>query len=203
MSERNRARPGSSAGVMVVDESDRDGRRVRFERDIQPLERTLRRAFVARYGLEVGAEVTAETLGWAWEHWELVAVTQNAAGYLYRVGQTAARRHVRWARRRVDLPIEPRWDDAPSMRGDVFDALARLKPDHRVAVLLVHGYAFTYREVADLLGVSEAAVTNYVHRGLAGSRVRRRYSTITSNDRWSRPRMSRRHRCHRAVDRCW
>ena len=148
---------------MVVDESGRG----RFERDIRSLERTLNRAFVARYGLDVGAEVTAETVSWAWEHWDRVAAMDNPTGYLYRVGQSAARRHVRWARRRVDLPIEPRWDDAPSMQGDVFVALARLKPDHRVAVLLVHGYSFTYREVADLLGVSEAAVTNYVHRGLA------------------------------------
>ena len=151
---------------MLVDESGRDERRVRFERDVAALDRTLRRALVARYGLEVGTEAAAETIGWAWEHWDLVASMDNAAGYLYRVGQSAARRHVRWVRRRVDLPVEPRWDDAPSMQGDVFDALARLKPDHRVAVLLVHGYSFTYREVADLLGVSEAAVTNYVHRGL-------------------------------------
>ena len=152
---------------MVVDESGRDERRLRFERDIPSLERTLGRAFAARYGLDVGAEVTAETVGWAWEHWDRISEMDNAAGYLYRVGQSAARRHIRWARRRVALPVEPRWDDAPAMQGDVFDALARLKPDHRVAVLLVHGYSFTYREVADLLGVSEAAVTNYVHRGLA------------------------------------
>jgi DNA-directed RNA polymerase specialized sigma24 family protein len=33
-------------------------------------------------------------------------------------------------------------------------------------VLLVHGYGFTYREVVDLLHVSEAAVTNHIHRGL-------------------------------------
>jgi RNA polymerase sigma-70 factor (ECF subfamily) len=151
----------------VVDESGRDEGRRRFERDIPSLERTLSRAFVARYGLDVGAEVTAETIGWAWQHWARIAAMENPSGYLYRVGQSAARRHVRWLRRRVDLPIEPRWDDAPAMEGDVFDALARLKPDHRVAVLLVHGYSFTYREVADLLGVSEAAVTNYVHRGLA------------------------------------
>ena len=150
---------------MVVDESGRDERRLRFERDIPSLERTLGRAFAARYGLDVGAEVTAETVGWA--HWDRISEMDNAAGYLYRVGQSAARRHVRWARRRIELPVEPRWDDAPAMHGDVFDALARLKPDHRVAVLLVHGYSFTYREVADLLGVSEAAVTNYVHRGLA------------------------------------
>lgn len=153
--------------MLLVDEKDRDERRRRFERDIPSLERTLSRAFAARYGLDVGAEVTAETIGFAWEHWERVVAMENPSGYLYRVGQSAARRHVRWARRRVDLPIEPRWDDAPAMQGDVFDALARLKPDHRVAVLLVHGYSFTYREVAALLGVSEAAVTNYVHRGLA------------------------------------
>jgi RNA polymerase sigma factor (sigma-70 family) len=151
---------------MVIDVSDRDERRRRFEREIQPIERTLSRAFAARYGLELGAEVTAETMVWAWEHWERVATMDNAAGYLYRVGQSAARRHVRWSRRRVDLPVEPRRDDGTELRGDVFDALARLKPDQRVAVLMVHGYSFTYREVAELLGVSEAAVTNHVHRGL-------------------------------------
>jgi RNA polymerase sigma factor (sigma-70 family) len=152
---------------MVIDVSDRDERRRRFERDIQAIERTLGRAFAARYGLELGAEVTAETVLWGWENWERVASMDNATGYLYRVGQSAARRHVRWTRRRVDLPTEPRWDDAPELRGDVFDALARLKPNHRVAVLMVHGYSFTYREVAEILGVSEAAVTNYVHRGLS------------------------------------
>ena len=31
---------------------------------------------------------------------------------------------------------------------------------------MVHMYSFTYREVAELIGVTEAAVTNYVHRGL-------------------------------------
>jgi DNA-directed RNA polymerase specialized sigma24 family protein len=156
---------------MVIDVSDRDELRRRFEREIRPLERTLQRAFAARYGLDLGAEVTAETIGWAWENWERVALMDNRAGYLYRVGQTAARRHVRWTRRRFDLPTEPRWNDAPDLPGDVFDALALLKPDHRVAVLMVHGYSFTYREVADLLGVSEAAVTNYVHRGLARLRT--------------------------------
>jgi DNA-directed RNA polymerase specialized sigma24 family protein len=36
-----------------------------------------------------------------------------------------------------------------------------------VAVVLVHCFGYRYREVAELLGVSEAAVTNHVHRGLA------------------------------------
>ena len=34
------------------------------------------------------------------------------------------------------------------------------------AVVLVHMYGFSYREVADVIGASDAAVTNYVHRGL-------------------------------------
>jgi RNA polymerase sigma factor (sigma-70 family) len=171
VSERNLSVRRSIAGVMLIDVSDRDERRRLFEREIRALERTLRRAFAARYGLDLGADVTAETIGWAWENWERVAAMDNRAGYLYRVGQSAARRHVRWTRRRVDLPTEPKLDDAPDLPGDVFDALARLKPDHRVAVLMVHGYSFTYREVAELLGVSEAAVTNYVHRGLARLRT--------------------------------
>ena len=41
-----------------------------------------------------------------------------------------------------------------------------------MAVLLVHGYGFSYREVAEVLDVSEAAVTNHVHRGLRKLRSR-------------------------------
>ena len=89
----------------------------------------------------------------------------NPGGYLYRVGQTSARRaHRRVAR--SAFPVEPVWVDAPNLPGDVFDALHRLKPDQRVAVLMVHGYGFSYRETADVLQVAESAVRNHVHRGM-------------------------------------
>ena len=135
------------------------------------IEPRLRRALVARYGLDVGSEVAAEAVAWGVEHAELLEAMENPAGYLYRVGQSAARR---WLRRRVTVifPREPEWPDAADLPGDVFEELRRLKPDHRVAVLLVHGYGFTYQEVADLLEVSEAAVNNYVHRGLKTLRAR-------------------------------
>ena len=51
-------------------------------------------------------------------------------------------------------------------RVDVLDALRRLKPDERAAVVLVKSHGYSYREAAEMLGVSEAAVTNHVHRGL-------------------------------------
>lgn len=135
------------------------------------IEPRLRRALVARYGLDVGSEVAAEAVAWGVEHAEKLAAMENPSGYLYRVGQSAARR---WFRRRVTIvfPREPQSPDDTDLPGDVFDELRRLKPDQRVAVLLVHGYGFTYREVADLLEATEAAVNNYVHRGLKTLRMR-------------------------------
>jgi DNA-directed RNA polymerase specialized sigma24 family protein len=58
---------------------------------------------------------------------------------------------------------------------DVYDeglvaSLGRIDHRQRVAVLLVHGYGYSYREVAEVLDVSVAAVTNHVHRGLGALR---------------------------------
>ncbi|HWL42729.1 MAG TPA: RNA polymerase sigma factor [Ilumatobacter sp.] len=125
----------------------------------------VRRALVARYGTDAGAEAAAEAVAWGWEHGELLTTMANPGGYLYRVGQTAARRSRRRLKRSA-FPVEPAWHDAPNLPGDVFDALYRLTPDQRVAVLLVHGYRFSYRETADVMGVTHDAVRNHVHRGM-------------------------------------
>lgn len=125
----------------------------------------VRRALVARYGTEIGAEAAAEAVAWGWEHGDVLSEMSNPGGYLYRVGQTAARRTRRKVARSA-FPVEPEWHDAPHLPGDVFDALYRLNPDQRVAVLLVHGYRFTYRDTADVMGVTEDSVRNHVHRGM-------------------------------------
>lgn len=136
--------------------------------DIEP---RLRRALVARYGIDLGTEAAADAIAWGVEHTERLAALENPSGYLYRVGQSAVRRHLRAGRAPLRFPAEemPGETDLP---GDVFEELKGLKPEQRVAVLLVHGYGFTYREVAEVLSVSEAAVTNHVHRGM--KRLRRR-----------------------------
>ena len=46
----------------------------------------LRRAFVARYGPELGIEVLADSTAWAWEHPEQLERMANPVGYLFRVG---------------------------------------------------------------------------------------------------------------------
>lgn len=144
---------------------------VGFESFVADARLRLRRALVARYGPEVGAEATADAIAYAWQHWNRVSHMDNAMGYLYRVGQTTARRHRRWGRA-VVLPPERRQPEVADQQESsgsesaLPSALARLRPDERVSVVLVHGYAWTYQEVADLLGVPVSTVRNHVHRGL-------------------------------------
>src|SRR3954466_5439778 len=115
----------------------------------------VQRTLVARYGVNVGADAAAEAMAWAVENSDRLAGMANPAGYLYRVGQSAARRIRRVDRGRVAFPQERASVEAPGLPGDVFAQLSRLRHEQRVAVLLVHGYRFTYAEVAELLCTNE------------------------------------------------
>ena len=50
-------------------------------------------------------------------------------------------------------------------------ALADLSEQQRVAVVLVHGYGWTLREVAELIDVSVSTVQTHVERALAKLRA--------------------------------
>ncbi len=137
-----------------------------FDAFAHEAESRLRRALVARYGVEVGTDATADALAYAWEHWQELSAMSNPTGYLYRVAQSTVRRHHRWNRRSPTLPSETAAElsaTEPALPG----ALGQLRPDVRVAVVLVHGYAWTYAEVAALLDVPVSTVRNHVHRGTA------------------------------------
>jgi DNA-directed RNA polymerase specialized sigma24 family protein len=124
----------------------------------------LQRAFVAAYGSERGHEAAAEALGYAWQHWKRIATMENPIGYLFRVGQSRTR-----PRRR--LPLARMWSPAegsaealvePGLR----NAMTELSESQRIAVVLVHGYAWTLREVAELIDVSVSTVQTHVDRAL-------------------------------------
>lgn len=152
----------------VVVDADEDARYASFVRHRGAL---LRRALVARYGVEVGVEATNDALLVAWREWADVAGMDNPVGYLFRAGQSAARPTVRWRNRTVplDFPDEPA-EHRMADHVDLFDALSRLNPSQRVAVVLVKSHGHTYAEAAEALGVSEAAVGNHVRRGLRALR---------------------------------
>ena len=134
----------------------------RFFGDAEP---RLRRALVAAYGSERGREATAEAMAWAWEHWSDVAGMGNPLGYLYRVGQSRSR--PRKQRVVFEVPPMPELDVEPGLPA----ALASLSERQRLAVVLVHGYGWTHREVAELTGTSTGSVQTHLERGL--DRLRR------------------------------
>ncbi|GJM36838.1 MAG: hypothetical protein DHS20C19_02050 [Acidimicrobiales bacterium] len=126
----------------------------------------LRRALVAAYGPDRGREAAAEALTYAWQHWPRVKNMTNPVGYLYRVGQSKSRRR----RRAPVFPTTP-GSDEPWHEPGLPEALNRLTERERAAVVLIEGYGWTYREVAETVGVARSSVQVYFERGLAKLRA--------------------------------
>lgn len=142
---------------MSVNDSSRG-----FDLFVAAVEPQLRRALVASYGAQVGREATVDALAYAWEHRSSLDGWANPAGYLYRVGQTSARRQ----RRSGPAMSASQQDDEPSFEPGLRPALANLSVQQRAVVVLVHGYGWSQREVADLLQISESTVRNHLERAM-------------------------------------
>ena len=123
----------------------------------------VRAGLVAAYGPEVGLEAASEAMAYGWEHWDRLSSMDNPAGYLYRVGQTAARR----SRRRGPLMPAPAIDEDRHFEPRLPEALAQLSEFQRSCVLLVHAFGWPQADVADLLGISVSTVRTHLARGLA------------------------------------
>lgn len=129
-----------------------------FVRETEP---RLRIALAAAVGQQRGADATAEALAYAWEHWHRIEAMDNPCGYLYRVGRST----VTWSRR-LRLPLVPA-AVAARVEPGLPAALASLSDRQRVAVVLIHGYDWTAREVAELLDLEVPTVATHLRRGLA------------------------------------
>jgi DNA-directed RNA polymerase specialized sigma24 family protein len=142
--------------------------RVEFEQFMAVTEPRLRVALVAAYGPDRGREAAAEALAYAWEHWERLRLLENIPGYLYRVGQSAARP-------RRSRPVAPLFSPAeqtePWFEPGLARGLATLTGRQRTAVVLVHGFGWTLREVADVSGLRPTSVQNHLERGMAKLRA--------------------------------
>ena len=123
------------------------------------------RGLVATYGARDGREAAQDALAWAWENWPKVQSMHNPTGYLFRVGQTAAKRS-----RPRDLVVAAPLVDSMSVEAavdrDLVAALDRLPDRQRVVVVLVHGHGYTFREAAELLQVNPSTVRIHLQRGL-------------------------------------
>lgn len=134
----------------------------RFENLVREVEPRLRRALVAAFGPEIGREATADALAYAWEQRQRLEKVHNVAGYLYRVGQTSARRRRR-APAVADLAVE---GEESRYEPKLLEALERLSGRQRLAVVLVHGLGWTPSEVAESTGLKRNTINNHLERGL-------------------------------------
>ena len=133
-----------------------------FTEFVEAVEPRLSYALGLAYGVETGREATADALAYAWEHWDRVSGLENAPGYLFRVGQSSARRY---RKRPLRLP-RIGTSELPDVEPGLPVALESLSGRQRSIVVLVHGQGFSEREVAELLGISRGTVRKHAERGL-------------------------------------
>lgn len=147
----------------MAERTDQD----RFTGFVQAARPCLLVALTAAYGPEVGHDAAAEALSYGWRHWDRVSGMDNPVGFLFRVGQSRARRYLTWWNRRPCPPVEPVGNPEPWIEPGLPKALGRLSKRQRVVVVLVAGFGWTQTEVADLLGVTRTTVEQHLARGLA------------------------------------
>jgi len=140
---------------------NRDLKRVEFEAFVERVELRLRVALTAVFGQEGGRDAAAESLAYAWEHWDDISGMDNPVGYLYRVGRASQRR--RKEHRWVPVPVYP----MPNVEPGLPSAIDKLSERQRLAVVLVHAYGWDRVEVADLARISVSSVDTHLSRGLS------------------------------------
>lgn len=123
----------------------------------------LRAALVGAFGMQLGLDSYAEASAYGWQHWSRISAMDNPTGYLFRVGQTFARRATRPAPEFPAPPVE----ELPTFEPALLPALAALPEQQRIAVVLVHGYGWSMADVARLQGVTHSTVRTHLGRALS------------------------------------
>ena len=140
---------------------------VTYEEFVQRDGTRLRAGLVAAYGPEVGADAAAEAIAYGFEHWDRVGPMANPSGYLYRVGQSEARKHFRPS---GYLPAAPA-AGMPDFEPGLAPALETLTEQQRVGVVLVHALGWTLREAAELIDVDISTLRTHIARAMAKLRT--------------------------------
>lgn len=134
-----------------------------FDLFVERVEPRLRMALCAGFGRQLGAEATADALAYAWENWDRVRVMTNPAGYVWKVGR---RRAIRLKPKSTMLFADVEFEREPWVEPGLPLALASLSERQRTCVLLLHGFDWTFAEVARFLGVTRSSVQRHHDRGM-------------------------------------
>ncbi|HET6482021.1 MAG TPA: sigma-70 family RNA polymerase sigma factor [Actinoplanes sp.] len=160
--------------------------------DVQEFENHRRRLLTMAYRWVGSAAVAEDIVSEAWIRWHRVPDVLDHSAVLATIVSRLCSDHLKSARVRreeyvgADLP-EPAGVD-PSTPDRVFEhneevelvarrLLERLSPAERAVMVLRHGFEYSYRDVADVLGIREASCRQLYNRGRARLAV--------SNDRFA------------------
>lgn len=128
----------------------------------------LQHALVAVVGPDLAGDASSEAFAYCWRRWDRVGAMEHPAGYLWSVGRSKGRDLMRQNGRAL-RPLFPTitLSELPHVEPGLPRALAGLSERQRVVVLLIHGFDWTYSEVAEFLGVSISSVQKHAQRGMA------------------------------------
>lgn len=156
----------------MLDELTGRGRVERVYREQGP--RMVRTLFAYARDMEIAEDAVAEAFAQVIRRGDAV---HDVAAWVWRSsfrianGELAERRRVR------PVDATPDWrSEMPDGAAEVFDALGRLSPKQRAAVLLHHYADLPVREVASLIGSTSAAVRVHLSTG------RRRLRELLEDD---------------------
>ena len=142
-----------------------DERGRELERFVEAVRPRLLRALAGSVGVSDAADATANAIAYAFEHWDRISMMANPAGYLFRVGQSSARR------RRTPILPPPESIGVPDVEPGLVPALLELPLTQRTAVWLVHACGWRYAEVAEAMDTTTSMVGNHVSRGMRALRA--------------------------------
>jgi RNA polymerase sigma-70 factor, ECF subfamily len=137
---------------------------------------------------ELAEDLTQETFLRAYRAIAATRPGLQLRSWLYRIATNLAYDHFRRQRRFGFVPLlpmhgVPQWEQTTGVdeADAVWRALARLRPGDRAALLLCALEGYSYREAAQVLGISPEAVRKQF--GRAKQRFRRAYAEQTANPR--------------------
>ncbi|HEX4491609.1 MAG TPA: SigE family RNA polymerase sigma factor [Acidimicrobiia bacterium] len=120
-------------------------------------------------------DLTQEAFARAFRHWSKVATLDRPIAWVYVVALNAERS--RWRRERRAPAVEPAPVTVPDASSSVVstiivrDALDRLPPRQRCAIVLRYLGDLTVADIASVMGCAEGTVKATLHRALAHLRV--------------------------------
>lgn len=154
--------------MIAFDHDDAERRHAEFDAFLRSSEERLRIALTASFGVADGRMAAADALSWAWEHWDRVKEMSNPVGYLYRVGQTSARR-IR--PRPIPVTGDSAHFDPQRISPELVTAINGLSDQQRTVLMLVHAFGWTVRDVGEVLDLAPSTVQTHCERAL--DRLRR------------------------------